>query len=242
MIKFILLLFFSNISLANTFSLDPLKHCPTANKLANSWTENGWNQTADENGFRSFSKKIEGSNLRLIGGDGIINKPFIDVMKVIQEKNKNIEWVDRALEIKIIENKDDIEMIFYSLYKAPFPLDDREFLVYSNLEWKDDLKGLLMTTKSVEDSRSPKKGVRAISNGSNFAIPLEGGKKTYLYMEYALDPKGAVPSFVVNLVQKNWATKTLNGLNKRVQSYTSGPMPVLEKTLNKYFKEKEICQ
>ena len=69
--------------------------------------------------------------------------------------------------------------------------------------------------QSVEDQTKPVDDccVRAQAYGTYYrfeAIP--GENKTKVEVEVHTNPKGMLPSWLVNMIQKNWPKKTLNGL------------------------------
>jgi hypothetical protein len=60
--------------------------------------------------------------------------------------------------------------------------------------------------------------VRAQACGTYYKFEAFRGKtKTKLTVEVHTDPKGMLPSWLVNAIQKGWPSKTLNGLVKRAR-------------------------
>jgi hypothetical protein len=57
--------------------------------------------------------------------------------------------------------------------------------------------------------------VRGGLNGRYLLEPIDDGQHTRLTVELHADPKGALPAFVVNFFQKDWAHQTLVGIRKQ---------------------------
>jgi hypothetical protein len=74
--------------------------------------------------------------------------------------------------------------------------------------------------KSVEHPKAPAKdsiGVRGVILHGRYVLQPKGPNQTFVKAEYLADPKGILPTWVVNIVQKNWPYKTLAGLRKQVK-------------------------
>ena len=89
--------------------------------------------------------------------------------------------------------------------------------------------------KSVDDALGPPtKGVRATLHGSNFILtPREDGR-TDIEVDIFIDPKGRVPAFLVNILQRYWPYNTITGLQRQVRKpfvkAFSGNPPIVEAT------------
>lgn len=64
-------------------------------------------------------------------------------------------------------------------------------------------------------------------------IPISGGQKTRIILETLGDPKGWIPTWLVNKTQKNWPLETLKNLKVQVKKpyYSLYPLPKETKSL-----------
>ncbi len=72
---------------------------------------------------------------------------------------------------------------------------------------------------SVDDQREPPhpgivRGTLLHANYFLRDVSTSRGRATDVLVEIAADPKGSIPSWIVNLTQKNWPNKTLRALGK----------------------------
>jgi len=72
--------------------------------------------------------------------------------------------------------------------------------------------------QSINHKKSPKTiGVRAQLINSQYKLVPKGKHQTEVTVEILSDPKGMLPAWLVNLVQKSWPVKTLRGLRNQVK-------------------------
>jgi hypothetical protein len=70
-------------------------------------------------------------------------------------------------------------------------------------------------------------GVRANLIRSKYELIPKGKQQTIVIVEIHTDPKGLIPTWLVNAIQKGWPRKTLVALGKQVKnSYVKrAPLP-----------------
>ena len=92
-------------------------------------------------------------------------------------------------------------------------MSDRDYVLQLKAEARHKSREMIARIQSVEH---PSKGldnccIRARAFGTFYRF-LAQGKKTYLEVEVQTDPKGWIPTWLTNLIQKNWPKKTLKAL------------------------------
>ncbi|MFI5389926.1 MAG: hypothetical protein ACHQYQ_01090, partial [Bacteriovoracales bacterium] len=60
-------------------------------------------------------------------------------------------------------------------------------------------------------------GVRGELIESKYVLTPMGPSKTKLEVEIVCDPKGMIPTWLVNLIQKSWPRKTITALMKQLE-------------------------
>lgn len=181
--------------------------------------EGTWERIGDDDGIVVWRKDIEGSPVVAFKGDGVIDAPIAKVMGVLADTSRKTEWVARCVEAKDVRNISDFERVEYNRTSAPWPIADRDFLFHAKVEGDRAQKKLVLTLRSIEDPLCPKNedvAVRGVLNTSTYTlVSIEGGKKTRLTVEIHADPKGSIPKWVVNLFQKSWPHKTIEGIREQ---------------------------
>jgi hypothetical protein len=67
--------------------------------------------------------------------------------------------------------------------------------------------------------------VRAVVHNTYYRFEALPDGRTKLMVEVHTDPKGSLPSWLVNRIQRDWPSKTLNGLIDRTKKSPAAPHP-----------------
>jgi hypothetical protein len=175
-----------------------------------------WKEINDKDGIKVYRKGVEGSKIVAFRGVGVIDASPLKVLYVIGENEHRGEWVDRLYISDVLEQVSPSEFVLYAAYKLPI-FSNRDY-VYRGKAFSRPDGSVVVNIKSEEHPKAPKTvGVRAWLNKCVYLLtPIDGGKKTQIDVEVHTDPKGSMPSGIVNLVQKSWPLKTLSGIRKQV--------------------------
>jgi hypothetical protein len=173
-----------------------------------------WEPVSDEEGVEVFRKEVAGSDVVAFKGVATADLPISKILAIFKDPNERKNWVDRYVEHKTHKQTGDSET-YWIHFHVPWPISDRDYVLHA--EGKRDLEKRIYTVniKSVEMKNVPENDccVRAQVYGTYYEfIAVPGENKTKMTVEVHTDPKGALPSWLVNLIQKSWPRKTLNGL------------------------------
>ncbi len=188
-----------------------------------------WQKINEKNGISSYSLVIPGSKLVAVKGDSIINGPAEKLYAVLIDDEHLKDWVDRLKVSKVLENVSDKEDVMYQEYDLPWPLKNRDFVfrgkVYRDLQGKVHLE-----VKSEDHPNAPPSaGVRGETYGEYIITPL-GKDKCKLEIEIFSDPKGKIPKWLINYIQKDWPYETISSIEKQMEMayYREVPLPNIE--------------
>jgi hypothetical protein len=153
------------------------------------------------------------------------------VLYVLMDNEHRTEWVGRLASSHIIERSSAHDYILYQHFELPAIFSDRDY-VYHGVATRDTETGVvILAMESVEHAEAPPTvGVRANLLLSRYILtPLDGGK-TKIEVEIQTDPQGAMPAWLVNLIQRSWPVDTLNGIRTQLgKPYTDRyPLPGVE--------------
>jgi hypothetical protein len=183
--------------------------------------EDGWETLGESKKVTGFVKAIPGTSLKAFKGVTEIEASLEKVYWVISNNNEAFrkEWVGRLETSKTLEIKTKHERITYGAFDLPWPISDRDYVYHVKATRKD--KNIFIAIKSTLHDKAPKTvGVRAHLNNSNYVLEPLGDNKTKVTVEIHTDPKGLLPAWLVNIIQKNWPVKTLNGIRKQTAKFS----------------------
>lgn len=176
-----------------------------------------WEHIYEDDGINVYRQEVAGTNLLAFRGTGYIDAPVNKVLYVFSDVKNEIDWVDRLEEnILISEDRENFERIEFHSYGLPWPVWSRDIVFKIKLTRQAD-QSFLVTMKSVDDALGPPtKGVRAELHGSNFVLKEREDGRTWVEVDIFIDPKGTVPAFLVNILQRYWPYNTITGLRSQV--------------------------
>lgn len=179
--------------------------------------EAGWEQIKDSDGIQVWRKELKDSPVVAFRGAAVVDASIAKVAQILSDTSRKLEWVAKIKEAKDIRTVSPTERIEYNHTGTPWPITDRDFVFSAKVEGNREKGQLMVLIKSVEDPLMPEtKNVRGKLYGSLYTLTsIEGGKKTKVMVEIHADPMGSIPKWVVNLFQKSWPSKTLEGIQKQ---------------------------
>ncbi len=186
-----------------------------------------WEQFDQEDGIRMFRRDVPGSSIVALRGEGFIEAPITKVASVLADRKRSPEWIDRLVKTKVLRELSETEAINWNHIKTPTPLKDRDFVFKTVISTNPAKKQVVFSYYSVKDPLAPEYDayVRGSFQQGKFELTMgertnrDGTKTrgTIVVAEVIVDPRGSVPTFIVNMVQKSWPHKTLTALRRQVQ-------------------------
>lgn len=172
----------------------------------------GWEMVSDKDGIKVYRKEIPGSDLIAFKGVKLMPAPIAKVAQVLldPDEGKKKQWVDMIKEFKVLE-AGEMENVCYSSYDLPWPLADRDYVIKSKMTIDNEGNQILIDLRSTEHPDAPKTiGVRALLAKSLYRLVPKPGRTTEVTVEIQTDPKGELPKWLVNIIQRGWPAKTLS--------------------------------
>jgi hypothetical protein len=174
-----------------------------------------WEQVSSDDGITTWRKDVEGSSLVAFRGEAVIDAPIAKVARVLDDATRELEWVSDALEVRVVRDISPVERVEYNRTHAPWPVKDRDFVFHAQMAVDPETQTVVYRLRSVKDDRAPEdedKAVRGELEQSCYVLKSLDTTHTRLTVEIQADPKGSVPKWVVNLVQRSWPRKTIQGI------------------------------
>lgn len=181
-----------------------------------------WERIKNKRGVEVFKKEIPGQKVVAFRGEMVIDGSVEKIFHILLDNSKRKEWADRLEESVVLEQKSPHEYVLYQNFFLPWPLKNREFVYKGNAYIERKNNNVVLHMESIDDHPNlptdRKTAVRAELKNSYYYLSKLGENQTRLVVEIHSDPKGHIPSWVVNLVQSSWPVKTLNGIKDQLKS------------------------
>ena len=137
---------------------------------------------------------------------------------VLDDTESKKEWVSRLKEeTRLEENPSSYRSIAYQHYNLSWPVSDRDYVIESKWTVMKDMKlpTAILRIKSTKRDDVPEIEGRVRGQLDRLIYKLEKLKsnQTRVTVEIMVNPKGLLPNFMINLIQKEWPITTLRQLN-----------------------------
>jgi hypothetical protein len=199
-------------------------------------SEKSWKKLSDEEGIRTYQERNSAQDVVAFRGETTIPTSLVRIAAVLKDESLRKSWIDALEEEKILEHVSQFEQVEYNHSKVPWPFHDRDFVYRVNVKVVRDVnKSMVISMVSTKSTLQPERDgiVRGeILHAFYYMKEIPGPEpKTDVLVEMALDPRGAIPLWMVNLTQKKWPHNTLKALKK----LASGKDLVVPKEIDDYF-------
>ena len=198
-----------------------------------------WEKVMIKDGISVFKAKLKNSPLVGFRGEAIIEAPIGKVIHVLVDNDRRKEWVDRLVNSKLIDKPGTYRQTVYQEFSAPWPVSNRDFVYSGGIFKVPNSNQIKLDFKSIEHPNAPKTaGVRGhLQRGLYLVTPISKNK-TKIEVELISDPKGLIPSWIVNLVQKSWPYKTITAIRSQVKKPFVKDIDIFSKEIEKVIKSK----
>ncbi len=175
-----------------------------------------WQEIYTKQGVTVSRTDVEGTKLVAFKGETTMDAPPEKVLRVLVDHDHRFEWVARLSRTEVLTDKSPYDYVVYNAFQVPI-FSDRDY-VFRAVVTRDASTGVVVQSlASVDHPDSPPTvGVRAELVNSKYRLtPLEGGQ-TRVEVEILTDPKGSMPTWLVNLIQRSWPLDTLTGIRSQL--------------------------
>jgi hypothetical protein len=178
----------------------------------------GWENIRNDGGISVSRKVVPGSPFVAFRGEGDVNAPLLAVADVLADVPHETEWMDSVREARILRKVSDT---------------DRDLVADVRISIDNAGHTLTVTMQSVDDALAPHTDyVRAQITESRFTLRANpDGSSTHVLAEIHCDPRGNLPGWVVNFVQRSWGYNTIQALRRQVAAGHAPENPLLRQAL-----------
>ena len=175
----------------------------------------GWRSLGVIDGVKVSRKTVEGSPLFAFRGERVAEIPLDVLVATFADPKERKNWVDMYQEHKTLE-KTELSETYWIHFDLPPLISDRDYVLESVAKIDKENARLSVEIRSVEHPKAPSGCcVRAEVKRTYYQFTALSRTKTKLEVEVHTNPKGLLPGWLINMIQKKWPAKTLNNLFKR---------------------------
>lgn len=169
----------------------------------NSHAETQWQKVKDKNGIVVFTSESDDSDIIKVKTQITIDASLNHIQKILDDASRRNLWVPYLSQSEILYRFSNNERLEYSLFSAPWPASDRDFVYRMTLLHHDDDKISYSMASEIHSLMPEKDGVvRADLIESVYTLTAIDSQRTHVELVFLADPKGWLPVWIINIIQK----------------------------------------
>lgn len=195
-----------------------------------------WEALGSKKGVKLARKRLPASSLFAIRGEIVIASTVEKVARAIYDETKWTKWSANTAQALLLSNGPDTMKTVYQGMDMPFILSDRDVVYTFGYEYIGDT--LVFIGRTLPYRNSPKSvGVRMHLLEGRWFLKRTENNQTHLVMEILMDPKGSLPTWFVNLVQRDYPVGLLTSLARQAKRADVEPLTLRPPAISDGFKQ-----
>lgn len=184
--------------------------------LAHAGGDGEWEVIDNSDGLITSRRQVEGSSMLAFRGEWDTDLHVGRMLSVLADANLGPEWVDLQIVSREVEAIDTNNTIIYQVYDLSWPISDRDYVMKRQIILDPAKRVATVTYNSVEHASVPADDccVRAQTYQTYWRL-TDTDTGTHVEVEVHTNPKGSLPAWLVNMVQKGWPKNSITGLLNR---------------------------
>jgi hypothetical protein len=177
-----------------------------------------WEEINHEEGITVWSRDVANSSIVEFRGRGVVEAPLIRIAAVIRNSARKPEWIAHCAEERALHMFNPGHAIVYNRTKSPnFLVSDRDVVIDASATVMPERQMVRIDFHSVTDPKMPPvDGAVRIPRVNGFWLLHKlDDRNTEVTYQVQADPGGAIPTWLVNYVQRKLPLNTLLGLRKQ---------------------------
>ncbi|MBM74034.1 MAG: hypothetical protein CMK59_01430 [Proteobacteria bacterium] len=189
----------------------------------------GWSYVDTRDGIEVSQKTFSDSPLFAFRGEANVDVHTSVLLGLLLDDPKGAEWVDLMNFSKRLKSINSNTHILHQSYDLPWPIQDRDYLLNQEIQYDHSNKVVTIEFHSIIDPILPENEccIRAYATRTYWKFSALPNGSTDVVVEVLTDPKGSLPAWLVNLIQKDWPYNSIHNLSERAKK---GDIPKEEVT------------
>ena len=167
--------------------------CLLVTPIVTSAQEAPWQLEMEQQNIRVFSREVAGSPFLAVKAISHIDAPISAVIAQLGDGNGCVAWRSMCKSSRIIEQVSDNERYVYVVLDLPWPVSDRDMVIYSNATEDKSQSKVSVSFESVSDRYPHQDLVRAESNASYIIAAVGKDQVEFTYILHT-DLGGMIPA------------------------------------------------
>jgi len=176
-----------------------------------------WQLKKSEKGVTVYTRNAENSAFKELKAIAYLQTSLSSIVGLLYDFEKYPEWVYKCSKSGTLKTISEKELIHYQTVIAPWPVDNRDFIVNIKIEQHEITKVITIRSFAMGSYIPAFPNYVRITNfnASWVLTPQKDGTVEIVY-QLLVDPAGFIPAWVVNLAIVEGPFETMNNIKERV--------------------------
>lgn len=177
----------------------------------------GWTLETEQEGIKVYTDEIEGSSFKAFRGETTVSASLKQVAAQLMDVEAMRDWLHDCAESELVTRLEGQEFIIYQKTSAPWPVDDRDYLLHSKISQHPESHVVEMNfTALTEGGATDDECVRVTQLTGFWRLTPQGPGQVYIEYETHADPAGNLPAWLANSFVVEQPLNTLKNLKQRI--------------------------
>lgn len=162
-----------------------------------------WKLINNKKNIEVYSAEVADSDILKIKTQTRMQASIAKIQSVLDNVKQRSNWVPYLQQSSVIENISATQSIEYSLFAAPWPASDRDF-VYRRTQISNTESVLVYEMTSLQHPHKPvsEQIIRASLMESTYILTALSAHETQVELIFYADPKGWLPNWIINIINR----------------------------------------
>src|SRR6185312_17431798 len=159
-----------------------------------------WELKKDQDGIKVFSASVPNSNIKAVKVECMLTASPSQLVALLLDTKAHEQWVYSTKISYLVKKVSDLEQIYYSEIKMPWPITNRDVLVDFKIT-QDTMSRVISVNATAVSGYIPVKDgiIRVLLSKVNWSVTPVGNNQLKIEYTAQADPGGSVPAWVVNM-------------------------------------------
>ena len=165
-----------------------------------------------------YTRSVKDSSYKECRGETMLTTSLGALVNLIADTDSFPEWMHNVKSAKVLKQISSTERLTYTAQDTPWPISDRDTVVYSRLYQDPETKQITIEMQARPDAYPEQEGyVRIPVMKSKWELTPKADQSVEVVYQLLADPGGRLPARVANAYAAKMPLNSLRGLHRMIE-------------------------
>lgn len=186
--------------------------------LGIAYSQPKWQLRINQDSIKVYTAFTDDSKIKSIRAEFQLRSSRVELFEELMHAERYPEWQYSAVKCEVLEKISPVEMIYYCEASAPWPVSNRDMVIRLRIEEKPGQSDFRVVTLTDSKPVPVRDGlIRVPMSRAEWIVKEISPGKMQIQYNIQIDPGGAVPAWLVNMVAAQAPYQSFKNLKKRLE-------------------------